>query len=136
MKFYTITFLITLLVVSCKETTPTTDSDYAYFGGEIINPSNNYVVIHNNRDQKDTIYLDANNRFLHKVNNLHAGMHTFKHGDEYQMFLLEPLDSLLFRLNTNDFDESLVYTGEGSKKNNFFIQSFLDDEKEFCHSYG
>ncbi|MCB0382290.1 MAG: redoxin domain-containing protein [Psychroserpens sp.] len=129
MKFYFYTFLTTLLVFSCKNSKPI-QGDFAYFGGEIINPSNNYVTLSNPQDSRDTIYLDENNRFIHKIDDLTPGIYTFTHGGEYQTILLEANDSLLIRLNTNDFDESLVYTGSGSKKNNYLIKSFLDDETE------
>ena len=129
MKLYFYTFLATLLIFSCENSNQT-KADHAYFGGEIINPSNNYVTLSNVNEEKDTIYLDKSNRFLYKIDSLEPGIFTFTHGGEYQTMLLEPNDSLLIRLNTNDFDESLVYTGSGSKKNNFLIKSFLDDEIE------
>jgi len=44
--------------------------------------------------------------------------------------LLEDGDSLHFRLNTMEFDESLVFTGKGAKKNNYLINLFLKNEKE------
>ena len=44
------------------------------------------------------------------------------------MLLLEANDSIMFRLNTADFDESLVYSGSGAKKNNFLIKTFLENE--------
>jgi len=129
MKFYFYTLLSALCFISC-ENSNSTQGDYAFFGGEIINPSNNYITFNNTVGNRDTIYLDKNNRFLHKVDSLKPGLHSFTHGGEYQTILIEPNDSLFFRLNTNDFDESLVYTGIGSKKNNYFIKSFLDDEIE------
>ncbi|WP_456442262.1 peroxiredoxin family protein [Psychroserpens sp.] len=111
--------------------------DFAFFGGVIINPNNNYITLSNTLGGKDTLYLDKNNRFLHKIDNLKPGLYSFTHGGEYQTIFLEPNDSLLFRLNTNDFDESLVYTGLGSKKNNYLIRTFLNDEienKEFMNT--
>lgn len=99
-------------------------------GGQIINPNNNYITLSTANTEKDTIFLDKDNRFSYKIKDLTPGLYTFTHGGEMQTVLLEPNDSLLFRLNTNDFDESLVYTGRGSKKNNFLIQSFLKDEIE------
>ena len=128
MRFYLYIFLTALLVFSCENSN--SNQDYAFFGGEIINPSNNYITLNNAQGGKDTITLDNQNRFLHKVNNLKPGIYSFTHGGEYQTILLEPNDSLLFRLNTNDFDESLVYTGIGSKKNNYLIRTFLNDETE------
>lgn len=129
MKFYFYIFITTLLFMGC-ENSNSSQEDYAYFGGEIINPSNNYITFNNTIGSKDTVYLDKNNRFVYKVNRLKPGLHVFTHGGEYQTILLEPKDSLMFRLNTNDFDESLVYTGTGSKKNNYLIKSFLNDETD------
>jgi hypothetical protein len=129
MKFYGFTLLISLVIFGC-ENPSSTKTDYAFFGGEIINPSNNYITFSNVLGSKDTIYLDKNNRFLHKIDSLKPGLYSFTHGGEFQTILLEPNDSLLFRLNTSDFDESLVYTGKGSKKNNYLIKSFLNDEIE------
>jgi len=104
--------------------------NYAYIGGEIINPNTNYIVLSKDKIIIDTIKLDGRNRFLYKVKKLDEGIYTFRHGGEFQMILIEPADSLLFRLNTLDFDESLVFTGEGDKKNNYFINEFLQNEKE------
>lgn len=46
------------------------------------------------------------------------------------MILLEPNDSIMFRLNTYDFDESLVFTGNGAKKNNYLIKTYIANENE------
>jgi hypothetical protein len=128
MKLYLVTFLITSLFLGCNSNSEKGDS--AYFGGEIINPNNNYITLYSNETERDTIYLDDNNRFLYKIENLKSGLYSFTHGGEYQTFLVEPNDSILIRLNTSDFDESLVYTGEGSKKNNYLIKAFLNNEIE------
>ena len=75
-------------------------------------------------DKVDTLLLDKNNRFIHKISNFTSGLYAFSHGGEYQWVLLEPKDSLLLRLNTIDFDESLVFTGKGARKNNYLIKNF------------
>ncbi len=107
------------------------DSDYAFIGGEIINPKNNSVVLYNTKGKvADTFLLDGNNRFIHKITNLQSGLYSIRHGGEYQMVLLEPNDSIMFRLNTHDFDESLVFTGNGAKKNNYLIKTYIANEKE------
>ena len=106
------------------------DKDYAFLGGEIINPNTNFVVIYKSEAVLDTVKLDKNNRFIYKIDNLQAGLYTFRHGEEIQIVLLEPKDSIFFRLNTYDFDESLVFTGEGDKKNNYLINDFLQNEIE------
>ncbi len=125
MRYIGLILLITFL--SCKNET-VEKSNYSYLGGEIINPNNDYVVISNNKGTLDTVKLDTENRFLYKIVNVEPGVYFFKHDPENQIVVLEPSDSVMFRLNTMDFDESLVYTGRGSKKNNYLINLFLENE--------
>jgi len=126
MKLIIISILSSFLFIGCDSNTE--KGDTAYFGGEVINPNNNYVTLYSDESKRDTIILDAQNRFVYKIQNLKPGMYHFTHGGEYQTLLIEPNDSIMFRLNTSDFDESLVYTGNGSKKNNYLIKAFLSDE--------
>lgn len=132
MKFYLSIILVLITLFGCKKDSKT-NVNYAYIGGEIINPNTNYIVLSKDETIIDTIKLDGRNRFLYKVKNLDEGIHTFRHGGEFQMILIEPADSVLFRLNTLDFDESLVFTGEGDKKNNYLINDFIENEKEERH---
>ncbi|MCF1192668.1 redoxin domain-containing protein [Mangrovimonas sp. AS39] len=119
--------------VACEKDISTT-TDTAYFGGEIINPKNDRVILSKSGKGIDTLRLDKNNRFIYKMNDLQPGLYTFElvagDANELQMVLIEPGDSIMFRLNTLEFDESLVYTGKGAKKNNFLIEMFLDGENE------
>ena len=126
-----ILFFIALLGCNSKDNSCGT----AYFGGEIINPNNDFLVLYDNTAPIDTIYLDENNRFMHKIENLNSGLHSFTHGGEIQVIILEPNDSLLLRLNTIDFDESMVFTGRGAKKNNYLINLFvtLDYENKMMY---
>ena len=127
-----IVFAITLLSVTfgCQFKGSNT-TDHAYIGGEIINPKNKNIILYNTKGKiVDSITLDNNNRFIHKIDNLQPGLYSITHGGEYQMLLLEPNDSIMIRLNTYDFDESLVFTGHGAKKNNYLIKTYLSNEKE------
>ena len=117
---------LTLLACSNKNLSCGT----AYFGGEIINPNNDHLILYDSNVPIDTVYLDANNRFSYKLENLNPGLYSFVHGGEYQVVLIEPNDSIMIRLNTYDFDESLVFSGKGAKKNNFLIGMFIRIEKD------
>ena len=119
MKHLIIYTLFSIVLLGCE--TKETGCGQAYFGGEIINANNDFLVLYDNVAPIDTLYLDNNDRFLHKIENLKSGLHSFTHGGEYQVIILEPNDSLLLRLNTLYFDESIVFTGRGSKKNNYLI---------------
>ena len=101
-----------------------------YFGGKIINPKSNCIILFENEIPLDTFYLDKNNTFLGEIPSLHEGLFNFKHGNEQQYIYLQPKDSLLIRLNTWNFDETLVFSGKGAERNNLLIDSFLESERE------
>ena len=48
----------------------------------------------------------------------------------FNICILQEGDSILIRLNTKEFDESLVFSGQGSEINNFLIEMFLAHEEE------
>lgn len=128
MRLHYLSLLIIVTLFNCKKEGNNSEDNYAYLGGEIMNPNSDFVVISKADVIIDTIKLDNRNRFLYKIVNLKEGLYTFYHGGEIQMVLLEPKDSLLFRLNTLEFDESLVFTGIGDKKNNYLMNEFLENE--------
>ncbi len=119
---------IAFLILGCKNDAVNKETG-AWFGGEIINPNSNYIILTKNENVLDTIPLDSNNRFLHYVENVEKGIYNFIH-NEYQILYLEPGDSLMIRVNTIEFDESLAFTGKGSERNNFLINMFLYNEVE------
>ena len=126
-------FLIIIVAVSlfsCKEDKENVFTSKAYIGGEIINPNSNYIVIMKSDFVLDSVQLNNQNRFSYTVTDFEPGLFGFWDGSEYQNFLIEPNDSLMLRLNTLDFDESLVFTGKGAKENNFLMEMYLLNEKE------
>lgn len=126
MKYF-ISAILIILILSCKTAD---ESTTAYFGGEIINPKSNFVLFLKDNKVIDTLLLDKNNRFINEYKSLKEGLYTFKHGNEFQYIYLQQADSILIRLNTWDFDESLVFSGKGSAKNEYLINLFLQNEKE------
>jgi Thioredoxin-like len=133
MKQLVVFILLLTTFFSCK--TDENSCGQAYLGGEIINPNNDYVLLYNDTALIDTLYLGEDNRFSYTIENLSPGLHRFKHGGEEQVLIIEPTDSIMIRLNTLDFDESLVFSGYGSKKNNYLINMFLSQEKEERNIY-
>jgi hypothetical protein len=120
--------IVSLIIFSCNN-----QEDGAplstYVGGEIVNPKGDYIVFYKDEQFLDSVKLDANNNFIYKVENIKPGLYSFSH-KEYQVFYLKPSDSLMLRVNTLDFDESLSYTGIGAERNNFLMEMFLQNEKE------
>ncbi len=117
-------FLISSCATSEKNTTT------VHFGGEIVNPTSDYVVLYKGDSALDSVSLDENNRFAMELDSIDGGLYNFYHYPEYQYVFLESGDSLQIRLNTHYFDESLVFSGQGEEANNFLIEMFLAHEKE------
>lgn len=99
-----------------------------FFGGEIVNPTSDYVVLYHNDTYVDSVKLDANNRFSFNLEGIEEGLYHFDHSPELQYVYLQEGDSILARLNTVEFDETLVFSGKGSEINNFLIEMFLAHE--------
>jgi peroxiredoxin len=133
---YTLPLFVLLIAcfTSCKKEFEA-DDYAAYFGGEVQNPKANYVVFMKDNEVIDTIYLDKNNRFLHKFDSLAPGLYTFKHDPEYQYVYFDKNDSLMVRLNAIDFDNSIVFCGRGDEKNNFLMEMYLKNEEDKATMY-
>ena len=124
---YIIYGILVFLTIGCEKNSK---NGSTYFGGLINNPKTNYVLFLKDEEVLDTLLLDENNRFLKEFPSLKEGLYTFKHGTEFQYIYLEPSDSVLVRLNLWEFDQSLVFSGKGSAKNEFLINLYLQNEKE------
>ena len=106
-----------------------------YFGGKIINPKSNKVILYSMEQIIDTFFLDDHQKFIGELKNANEGLYYFVHGNENQYIYIEPQDSLMLRLNTWDFDETLSFAGKGADRNNILIDCFLADEKERKNFY-
>ncbi len=117
-----------LLLQSCKDFA--NDNYVAYFGGEITNPSNRYVLFCKNNEVIDTIPLKPDNTFFKKFDSLAPGLYSFKNEPEFQYIYFDKNDSLMVHVNSRDFDESVVFCGRGDEKNNFLMEMYLRNEKD------
>lgn len=125
------TFIV--LLIGCSSTKK--DSETVLFAGEIVNPTSNQVVLFKGREKIDSAQLDSNNRFKFKLPSIENGLYHFSLAPEYQYVYLEKGDSLMVRLNTIYFDESLVFSGSNEELNNFLLELFLAAEEEDIAMY-
>lgn len=130
--YYIALSTLCLILLGC---TNTKENSSTFFGGKIINPKTKFVVLYANDKVIDTLLLNDRNKFLGTYDNLDEGLYYFQHGNENQYIYLEPRDSLMLRLNTWDFDESLVFAGKGAERNNILIDIFLETENERKNFY-
>lgn len=121
-------YLFVLVLAGCSQDEKKSPS--VFFAGEIVNPNSDYVVLYKDNVVLDSAKLDNNNRFSFVLGDIDEGLHHFETSREVQYLFLEKGDSIQIRLNTIDFDESLVFSGEGSEINNFLLDLFLANEEE------
>ena len=121
-------YLILVLLTGCNagKEAPTSVS----FSGEIVNPTSEHVVLYKGDVVIESSSLDENNMFSFQLDSIEDGLYHFNHAPEYQYVHLEKGDSLIIRLNTVDFDESLVFSGNGEEINNFLMEVYLTFEQE------
>jgi peroxiredoxin len=129
LRFFSFLAPIMALFCSCKDEFKANDY-VAYFGGEVVNPNNPYVLFCKDNEVIDTLKLDKNNRFFIQFDSLAPGLYSFKHEPEYQYVYFDKNDSIMVRVNSKDFDGSVVFCGRGDQKNNFLIEQYLRNEKD------
>lgn len=127
--------LVILSFIACNDS-PEPRFSGVYFAGEIVNPTADDIVLYKGDKVVDSVRLDAQNRFVINLDEVEEGLHHFYHHPELQYIFIEKGDSLQIRLNTVDFDESLVFSGKGEEINNFLISMFLMKEQEEDDIYG
>ncbi len=129
--FYPLLFLL----VGCGEVM--NHSTKVFFAGEIVNPTSKHVVLFKGDQVVDSAALDKQNRFAFSFDSLPQGLYHFNHSPELQYVYLKAGDSVMVRLNTIDFDESLAFSGRGSQMNSFMLELFLarEDELPVVNSY-
>lgn len=127
---YTLLTILGLGFLLCSCSDSKSDDYSAYFGGEIINPKDKWIFFYKGEELLDSIDLDQNNRFFIKFDSLGTGLYSFKHESEYQYVYFDKNDSLMIRVNTLNFDESLVFCGQGDEKNNFLIEMYLKNQTD------
>ena len=127
--FYYLLILIISCLTSCNE--DKLRSENTYLNATIVNPNSKFIMLLDfNNKIMDTFFLDNKGHFKHQFKNFKTGLYTIYDSREAQSIFIEKGDSLTFRLNTIDFDESLVYTGIGSRENNYLMDLFLENENQ------
>ncbi|QCX00219.1 transaldolase [Aggregatimonas sangjinii] len=121
-------YLLLILLFGC--TSQEKKSPGVFFAGEIVNPTGDKIVLYKGDKVVDSSSLDKNNRFSFQFDSIAEGLYHFDHAPELQYVYLAQGDSLVIRLNTMDFDESLIFSGTGSEINNFLLELFLANEEE------
>jgi len=115
-----------IALFSCQEEAP---KDYVTFSGTITNQNSDSLMVYS-RSFNKTIAVNADGTFSDTLK-VTPGIYRFYDGTEGSTLFLENGYDMQMTLNTEEFDESIKYTGEGSHNNNFLAEKALLEEKLF-----
>ena len=125
-------FISLIIFISCKN-----DNKQTFFNGKILNKSSEKIILSVDENPLYNSLISESGNFSITIDSLESGLYNFFLQPEFQYVILEEGDSIYIRLNSLDFDESLVFMGKGSAKNNFLIDVFLKNEEhnDILNSY-
>ncbi|MEL6810620.1 MAG: TlpA disulfide reductase family protein [Bacteroidota bacterium] len=105
--------------------------DYVTFSGQIANKNSDSIVISNRKEGfRKVIQVNEDGSFNDTLK-VKDGFYSFYDGGEGTSLFLKNGFNLKMTLDTKEFDETIVYEGEGEKDNNFLAQRALLQEKLF-----
>jgi thiol-disulfide isomerase/thioredoxin len=110
-------FISAMVLVACSKEVK---KDYVTFSGQITNKNSDSIVL-SAKDYSKTIKVKEDGSFSDTLF-VTRGFFTFFDGGEYTGLFLKNGDDLQMTLNTDEFDESIQYIGEGSVDNNFLAE--------------
>ena len=125
-------FISLIILSNCKN-----DNKQTFFNGKILNKSSEKIILSVDENPLYNSLISESGNFSITIDSLESGLYNFFLQPEFQYVILEEGDSIYIRLNSLDFDESLVFMGKGSAKNNFLIDVFLKNEEhnDILNSY-
>lgn len=126
MKKLLFTFVV-LSVISCAKQEKTVD--YAVFSGKIENIDGGKLSIRSSENKTvKEITVNEDGTFSDTLQNIELGYYSLRYANESSQFFLKPAYDLKLSLNPKEFDESILYTGNGGAENNYLAKKYLNEE--------
>jgi len=114
MKKITIVVSAVLLMLSCKPEAP---KDYVTLSGTITNPNSDSLIVAQRQILK-TIKVNEDGTFSDTLK-VNPGTYVLFDGTEQTRVYLKNGFDLNLTANTDEFDETISYTGNGEQENNY-----------------
>jgi len=120
--------ILFVLVASLFACTEMTETKTALISGQVFNPTSEFISFFEEKNA-DTATLDSTGKFTIALSIKEPGFMILKHGPETSQMYLYPGDDIYLTLDTEEFDESINYSGTGALQNNYLASKFLISEK-------
>jgi len=130
MKKISIALMSILLVVTACKNEPEF-KDYVTLSGKITNTTSSELKIINNQNQPiKTIVIQDDGSFKDTLK-VDKGVYTMLDGNEYAPLYLENNFDITITFDAKEFDETIVFTGNGSDGSNYISKKMLLQEEAF-----
>lgn len=128
---HSVYLLLILFIFSCS--TPAEKKDYVTFSGKVNNPVKDTLYVFARGFEKAMV-LQKDGTFSDtlKVTN---GTYYFSDGNENTVLYLKNGDDLKITFDTNTFDESLTYQGQGAINNNYLAKKAIFEQDLFSEDF-
>lgn len=120
-------FSSVLALFACNEATEPSP-DYVLFAGAISNSDASSLLVYSD-DFKEEITVEEDGTFSDTLFIEENGYYSYRIGRESSSFHLEKGDSLHLSIDTKEFDETIVYTGNGAEESNLLAKRYLLNEE-------
>ncbi len=118
--------ILATTIISCSNSKPV---DYTLFTGTINNPNSEKLTITDSSNKAvRKIKVSDTGIFSDTIFNAN-GYYSFGDGKESSAMYLKDGYNIQLNMDAKEFDETIVYTGNGSDVNNFLAQKYLIKEK-------
>ncbi|WP_053977759.1 redoxin family protein [Mangrovimonas xylaniphaga] len=121
----TLSLLLIASAFACKQEAP--PKDYVTFSGQITKPNSDSLTVRN-RTYSKTIKVATDGSFSDTLK-VDPGVYSLFDGAESTMMYLKNGYDIKLTLDTNQFDETVSYSGAGSENSNFLAKKSLKEEE-------
>lgn len=116
---------LAIAAVSCNET----PKDYATLSGKITNKNSDSLLVRS-RSYSKTIKVNEDGSFSDTLK-VEAGIYNLFDGKESTSIFLKNDADINLTIDTEEFDESIVYSGKGSETSSYLAKKALISESTF-----
>lgn len=96
--------------------------------GKIENPKGEQVALKGANEFSESASVQEDGTFTMSFDIEEPGNYSFRHGGERTTIYIEPGNNMNVTLNTEQFDETLQYKGDGAAENNYLAGIYLKNE--------
>ncbi|WP_103863646.1 TlpA disulfide reductase family protein [Aquimarina sp. I32.4] len=121
-----------LIIAACNKESKKEKVDYTLFSGKIKNTTAPEIIVFGNVNNfKKAIPINEDGTFSDTLKIESKGIYSFMIGRERSNMYLDKGDQLELSIDPNQFDESIVYTGNAADVNNYLAKKALLEESFF-----